>query len=100
MEGPDSKASGPSEQLQAQLAIVADLWQLSPQHVEVLALVVQGDNDVAVSEKLGIPERSIELAVASLFVRARVHSRGELIAKVWSASTTMLPGSAPTLPTK
>ena len=57
-------------------------WRLTARQAEVLGLVVSGDSNASIGARLGITERAVELHVTSLFERAKVTSRSQLVAAV------------------
>ena len=60
-------------------------WGLTRRQREVLALLVQGDSNRAIAEKLGCALRTAELHVSNVIRKAEVNSRTELAARFWGS---------------
>jgi len=71
--------------LKRQVAIVNARWQLTPRQVEVLELLARGKSNSEIAAELEISERTVEVHLTAIFVRAQCKSRTELIANVWAA---------------
>lgn len=80
------------QQLEFQLKLVAVMWKLSQKHLDVLAFVAQSKSDADIAQALGMPEDLVQRYVASIQEKSGTSTRGELIAQVWRASQTLLPG--------
>lgn len=71
--------------LKRQIAIVNERWRLTPRQVEVLELLARGESNSGIAAELSISERTVEVHLTAIFVRAQCKSRTELIATVWAA---------------
>lgn len=69
----------------ARVEALRGAWGLTRRQREVLALLVQGDSNRAIAEKLGCALRTAELHVSNVIRKADVNSRTELTARFWGA---------------
>jgi DNA-binding NarL/FixJ family response regulator len=60
-------------------------WRLSSRQTEVLDLLARGKANKAIAAGLRCSVRTVEEHVTSIFARAGVKTRAELVAKVWGA---------------
>jgi DNA-binding CsgD family transcriptional regulator len=75
------RSTGPGA---ARLASAARRWRLTPRQTSVLELVLAGLGNKQIAQRLGIVEGTVELHLTAIFRRARVNSRAELTARVWT----------------
>ena len=68
----------------ARLAMVERLWRLTPRQRQVLALVVAGDANKTIAERLRCAVVTIEVHVTALLRKAGVDGRAALVAKFWT----------------
>jgi DNA-binding CsgD family transcriptional regulator len=66
-------------------APAAARWRLSAREAQVLALLADGLANQAIAAELGIAERTVETHLASMFAKANVATRLELVAKALRA---------------
>lgn len=71
--------------LKKQVAIVNERWQLTPRQIEVVELLARGKSNSEIAGELKISERTVEVHLTAVFLRAKCKSRTELIATVWAA---------------
>jgi len=64
------------------VGIATTRWRLTPRQQEVLALVVRGESNAEIAERLGITPRAAELHITALFERVGVPNRAALVAAV------------------
>lgn len=60
-------------------------WRLTRRQTDVLALVVAGDGNKEIANKLGCAMGTVELHVSAILAKAKLESRTRLIAAVWAA---------------
>jgi DNA-binding CsgD family transcriptional regulator len=66
------------------LAAFGQRWRLTPREAQVLALMVRGNPNKDIATALRCGPRTVEAHVAAVLRKARVDSRGLLVAKFWS----------------
>lgn len=77
-------ASGEAR-LRARVERAQRAWRLSPRQAVVLELLVAGKSNKEVAAALGCAVRTVELHVTGLLEASRCDSRGELVARFYSA---------------
>lgn len=55
------------------------MWALSKRQAEVFRLVAMGQSNLAISARLGISDRTVEVHVSAILLRARAATRMELV---------------------
>lgn len=73
----------PASLIDAVLVRAGRVWTLTPRQLDVLRLLVQGHANRTISEWLGCSERTVEIHVSAILVRAGAESRTALVAKFW-----------------
>lgn len=56
-------------------------WGFTPRERDILALLVEGRSNRAIAAVLAIAERTVETHLTSMFAKASVESRAELVAR-------------------
>jgi DNA-binding CsgD family transcriptional regulator len=74
------EAVGPVDRV----AAAARAWKLTARQVEVLRLVVTGEANKSIAVKLGCAEVTVEFHLTSLFRKARVENRAQLVSRFWT----------------
>ncbi len=69
--------------LDERLARATRMWKLTPRQSEVLGLVVHGDANKTIADKLDCAAGTIELHVSAILSKAQAASRAALIAMFW-----------------
>lgn len=59
----------------------ADAWRFTPRERDILASLLEGRSNRAIAAALAIAERTVEAHLTSMFEKAAVQSRAELVAK-------------------
>jgi DNA-binding CsgD family transcriptional regulator len=77
------ESAGPGERIDR----ATQQWTLTPRQIKVLEVLVQGKSNKEIANALGCAENTVELHVTQLLKRAKVTSRGELIARFWSEAS-------------
>ncbi|HEX7604297.1 MAG TPA: helix-turn-helix transcriptional regulator, partial [Polyangiaceae bacterium] len=67
------------------VAVAAAGWGFTPRQTELLALLVDGLSNRVIAATLAISERTVEVHLTSMFEKAQVEGRAELVAGVWRA---------------
>jgi DNA-binding NarL/FixJ family response regulator len=67
---------------------VAARWGLSPRETQILALLGEGLTNRAIAAQLGIEVRTVETHLTSMFGKAQVESRAELVVRAWRGRIT------------
>jgi DNA-binding CsgD family transcriptional regulator len=70
----------------ARLDAVGRAWRLTPRQSEVLALLVRGEGNKAISASLACSVRTVEVHVANMLDKVGCASRAELVAAFWRAT--------------
>jgi DNA-binding CsgD family transcriptional regulator len=78
-------------------------WGLTPREIDVLVALVEGMPTRTIAAQMGISERTVEAHLTSLFEKAQVETRAEVVAKAMSvvsrvsspAATRQSPSSTP-----
>ena len=73
----------PSSNLGERLARATRMWTLTPRQGDVLALVVNGDANKTIADKLGCAAGTVELHVSAILAKANAESRAALVAMFW-----------------
>jgi DNA-binding CsgD family transcriptional regulator len=76
--------ASPSGDRASRLARARERWAITARQLDVLALVVQGDANKAIAEKLRCAVITVEVHVSAILAKAGVDSRTELVAKFWT----------------
>lgn len=74
----------PTRSTREALARAASAWGLTERQAEVLDLVVRGKLNKEIADELRCSERTVEAHLTSLFRKAGVHNRAELVSLFWS----------------
>jgi DNA-binding CsgD family transcriptional regulator len=72
--------------LESRLERAALEWKLSRRQRDVIRLLVRGDANKRIAEKLCLSEVTVEAHVTSILKRSRAESRTDLAARVWSGA--------------
>jgi two-component system nitrate/nitrite response regulator NarL len=75
---------GENASAEARLAVATVRWKLTPRQREVVALLARGDSNKDIAAKLRCTPRTAEVHVAAVLTKARVETRGQLIARFWN----------------
>jgi DNA-binding NarL/FixJ family response regulator len=71
--------------VEGRVSKAASRWRLSSRQTEVLELLARGKANKSIAAGIGCAVRTVEEHVTSIFARAGVKTRAELVAKVWGA---------------
>ncbi|HWZ89583.1 MAG TPA: helix-turn-helix transcriptional regulator [Polyangiaceae bacterium] len=75
--------STPGRAFEASIVDARTRWGLTPRHVSIVRLLVRGDSNKDIADKLGLSPGTIEVYLSEIFRRAKVESRLQLVAKLW-----------------
>lgn len=67
----------------SRLGGTAIAWKFTPREREILTLLLEGRSNRAIAASLAIAERTVETHLTSMFEKAGVQSRAELVAKTF-----------------
>lgn len=75
-----------TSELSRRLALASMRWGLTVRQAEVLALVVRGESNQGIAERLRCRESTVAAHVAAVLRKARVERRAGLVPRLWTLS--------------
>lgn len=79
----DADGTPAADEGRSRVEAATESWALTKREAEVLALLTQGKTVAQIAEELSVSEHTAKRHVSNIYRKADVHSRYELMGKVW-----------------